>query len=251
VIDLAPWALAFTVLVCLLSGFAHGALGFGFPVVATPLVALVIDIRTAIVVLAPITLLLVFISVLRGGGLAGTLRRFWFMPFAMVIGAWVGTHLMLLAPPAPLMLLLAGVILVYLNLVRLGRGRSAAVERLRVPFGIAFGLGAGATEALANVAGPLLLIYFMLLGLAPVPMVQAMNLCFTFGKSTQVATLAASGALSAATWAAVAALAVPSVAALFVGMRVRERIDAPTYRRWLRSALWIMAVLLIVQFCRL
>jgi len=44
------------------------------------------------------------------------------------------------------------------------------------------------------------------------------------------------------------ALAMPSVAALFAGMRVRSRIDAATYRRWLRGALWGMAVLLLLQF---
>ena len=32
------------------------------------------------------------------------------------------------------------------------------------------------------------------------------------------------------------------------GMRVRSRIDAATYRRWLRAALWVMALLLIGQF---
>jgi len=33
--------LIYVAAVCLVSGFAHGAIGFGFPVVATPLVALV------------------------------------------------------------------------------------------------------------------------------------------------------------------------------------------------------------------
>jgi chromate transport protein ChrA len=63
-----------------------------------------------------------------------------------------------------------------------------------------------------------------------------------------VATWAAAGAMTPALWLAVAAFTVPSVAALFVGMRVRSRIDAATYRRWLRGALWVMAVLLIGQF---
>jgi len=46
----------------------------------------------------------------------------------------------------------------------------------------------------------------------------------------------------------VAGLSVPAVAALALGMRVRSRIDAETYRRWLRRALWIMAIVLIAQF---
>jgi hypothetical protein len=75
-------------------------------------------------------------------------------------------------------------------------------------------------------------------------------MCFTVGKGSQVATLASAGALNAATWAAVAGLTVPSVAALVAGMRVRDRIDAQTYRRWLRKALWVMVALLVLQFSR-
>jgi len=48
----------------------------------------------------------------------------------------------------------------------------------------------------------------------------------------------------------VAGLTVPAVAALAAGMRVRDRIDAQTYRSWLRKALWVMVVLLVLQFSR-
>jgi len=250
--ELGPLALAFVVLVCLAAGFAHGAIGFGFPVVATPLVALVIDVRSAIALLAPVTLVLVLLSVLRGGSLGELLRRFWYLPVVIAVGSWLGTQLLLAAPPEPFLLVLAAVILLYLNLDRLAVGNNAgsraAVQRLPLPFGLGFGFVAGVFEAIANVAGPVLLVYFMLLGLAPGQMVQALNLCFTAGKGTQVASWAAAGAMTPALWMAVAAFTVPSVAALFVGMRVRSRIDAASYRRMLRAALWVMALLLIGQF---
>jgi uncharacterized membrane protein YfcA len=246
--ELAPWALVFAAAVCLLAGYAHGALGFGFPLVATPLLALAIDIKSALGLLGPTTLTLVLISALRGGGVARLLREYWFLPPAMALGAWAGTRLLLIAPGKPFLLVLAAVILVYLNLDRLGRGRSRAVEQLRVPIGFAVGLVAGALEAVANVAMPPLLIYFMMLGLGPQQVVQAINLCFTFSNGARVATWASSGAMSPATWAVAAALAVPAVLGLFAGMRVRERIDAITYRRWLRGALWLMVGLLTFQF---
>jgi uncharacterized protein len=246
--ELGPAVIAFVVLACLLAGFGHGALGFGFPIVATPLVALAIDIRSAIALLAPITLVLTVISALRGVALSSIVREFWFLPLATALGAWLGTRILLAMPPEPFLLILAGVILLYLNLDRVGRGRSALVQRLRVPFGAAFGFVAGVCEAVANVAGPILLIYFMLLGLAPAQVVQTLNLCFSLGKGAQTATWAISGEISVGGWLLIGALTVPSVAALFAGMRVRSRIDAPTYRRWLRGALWIMAVLLLVQF---
>ena len=127
------------------------------------------------------------------------------------------------APPEPFTLVLALVLLFYLNLDRVGRGQSEIVQRFRVPFGIAFAFIAGIFEAIANVAGPMLLVYFMLLGAAPSQIVQTLNMCFTVGKGSQVAALA-------------------------VGMRMRERIDAHTYRAWLRKALWIMAFVLLGQF---
>jgi len=240
--------LIYVAAVCMLSAFAHGAIGFGFPVVATPLVALVIDMKSAITLLAPVTLLLVVISALRGGGVVELARKFWFLPVGIAAGAWVGTLILLAAAPEPFTLVLALMLLFYLNLDRLGRSHSETVLRLRVVFGIAFAFVAGVFEAVANVAGPVLLVYFMLLGAAPQQIVQTLNLCFSVGKGSQVATLAASGALSAATWVTVAGLAVPAVAALAFGMRVRDRIDAQAYRRWLRKALWVMAILLLAQF---
>lgn len=245
--DLGPYILAYIGFVCLLSGFAHGALGFGFPIVATPLAALVIDMKSAITLLAPVTLVLVIISALRGRSVLEVLREFWFIPVAIGAGAWLGTRILLAAPPEPFTLILALVLLLYLNLDRLGRGHSEAVAKLRAPFGIAFAFVAGIFEAIANVAGPVLLVYFMLLGAAPSQIVQTLNLCFTVGKGSQVATLAASGVLSNV-WLVVAGLTVPSVAALAGGMRLRDRIDAQTYRAWLRKALWLMAFLLIAQF---
>jgi uncharacterized protein len=246
--------LLYVALVCVLAGWVHGALGFGFPLVATPLAALAIDMKAAITLLAPVTLALVIISALRGGSLRELVRRFWFMPFGIALGAWLGTRLLLAAPPEPFLLVLALVILFYLNLDRLAKGgeagSSALVKRWRAPLGFGFAFLAGVFEAIANVAGPILFVYFMLLGAAPSQVVQTLNMCFTVGKGSQVATLAAAGALTPPLWAAVAGLTVPSVAALAVGMRVRERIDAQTYRGWLRKALWVMVVLLLAQFSR-
>src|SRR5262245_26586973 len=177
--DLGPAVIAFVALACLLAGFGHGAIGFGFPVVATPLVALAIDIKAAIALLAPVTLALVVVSALRGGPLGALLRQFWYLPLAIGAGAWIGTHLLLALPPEPFILVLALVILLYLNLDRFSRGASPVVERYRVPFGMAFAFAAGITEAVANVAGPLMLVYFMLLGAAPAQIVQTLNMCFS------------------------------------------------------------------------
>lgn len=248
---IGPWQLAFAAAVMVLAAFVHGALGLGFPLIATPLVALVLGMKVAIVLVAPVTLVMTVLSVARGGGWREALARFWFLPLTMGIASYAGTRLLIGADPTPFLLVLALLILVYLGLERVKRGESAFVQRHRLGIGIGVGLLAGLFEATANVAVPPLIIYLMLLGVAPLAMVQTLNFCFSVGKAVQVGTWAVYGNVAAAFWAAAAALTVPAVVALFAGMRLRERIDAPTYRRWLRGALSLMALLLLGQYAYL
>ena len=248
---IGAWQLAYVAAVMVLAAFAHGALGLGFPLIATPLVALALDIKTAIVLVAPVTLVMTLLSVVRGGGWREALARFWFLPLTMGIASYAGTRLLIGADPTPFLLLLALLILVYLGLDRVKRGESAFVKRHRLPVGLGVGLLAGLFESTANVAVPPLIIYLMLLGVAPLATVQTLNLCFSVGKAVQVGTWAFYGNVAMAIWLAAALFAVPAVVTLFAGMRLRERIDAPTYRRWLRGALWIMAALLFAQYAYL
>jgi hypothetical protein len=245
------WQLAFVAAVMVLAAFVHGSLGLGFPLIATPLVALVLDMKIAIVLVAPVTLVMTVLSVVRGGGWREALARFWYLPLTMGIASYAGTRLLIGTDPTPFLLVLAVLILVYLGLDRVKRGESAFVKRHRLEIGLGVGLLAGLFESTANVAVPPLIIYLMLLGVTPLATVQTLNLCFSVGKAVQVGTWAAYGNVAAAFWLAAAALTVPAVITLFAGMRLRERIDAPTYRRWLRGALWLMAALLFGQYAYL
>jgi len=92
-----------------------------------------------------------------------------------------------------------------------------------------------------------------LLLLAPLGavLVQALNICFFVGKSTQFATLATVGGVGAAQWLATLPLvAIASVTVLY-GMRVRTRLNAAAYRMWLKRALFVMAVILLLQYAYL
>lgn len=249
--SLGVWHIVFVAAAMVLAGFVHGALGFGFPLIATPIVALALDIKLAIVLIAPVTLVMTLISVARGGGWREAIRGFWFLPLAMAVGSYSGTRLLIGAKPAPFLLILALLILVYLGLDKFKRGENAFVKDWRLPIGLAVGLVAGIFEATANVAVPPLIIYLMLLGLQPIATVQTLNLCFSVGKAVQVGTWALYGNVAAVLWLTAAVLTLPSMVALFRGMRVRERIDAPTYRMWLRRALWLMSMLLIGQYAYL
>ena len=235
-------------LAVVVAGFIQGALGFGFPFVATPMVAMVVDMRTAIITVLLPTLATVVITLVTSGPLGPVLKRFWMMPVYATLGALAGTWLFVAAPDAPYQLLLALIIIVYLNLDRITRGEWPLIKRHEQAFGPLAGAAAGLFEGTANVAAPPLIIYYLALGLSPIMMVQAMQLCFMVGKATQFTVLTLHGGVSSAQWLATLPLCVVAVAAGVFGARIRDRIDAAMFRRWVKRALVIIAVALLTQY---
>lgn len=245
---LSPLALVYVGFAVACAGLVHGTLGLGFPLVATPLIALATDIKTAIVLVVPPTLVVVIVAIVAGGSLAQTLRAWWRMPLALAFGILVGTRLFLFFDPAPLTLLLALVIVVYLGLDSIGRGQWALIGRHPHAFAFAFGFLGGVFEGAVNISAPPLLVYFLSMGLAPGALVKALNLCFITGKTTQFAALASTASIPLWTWVSTIPLCIVGAATVLAGARIRERVPAATYRRWLKQALLAMALLLVLQF---
>jgi uncharacterized membrane protein YfcA len=246
--SVTPLVVVWIAVVILFGGFVQGALGLGFPMVATPLIAFATDIRTAVIVVLLPCIACIAVTMWKAPYLREALSRFWMMPLAAFVGAAIGTRLFVLYPTFPYTLLLAGVIVVYLNLERFGRSEWPFVIRHRRVCGMCFGLAAGVSEGTANIAAPPLVVYYLALGLSPAMLVQALNICFITGKTTQFATLATVGGVTATQWLVTVPLMAASAAGAAYGSRVRGRIDALTYRRWLRHALLAIAVVLCVQF---
>ncbi len=250
VLALSPDTLLLVFAAVAFAGLVHGVLGLGFAIVATALVALLTDIKSAIVVSLLPTLLITAVNVVRGGDYRRSLGRFWFLPLYMVAGSFLGARLLMLAGPAPFTLLLALVIIAFLNLERVRAGSWSWVARWPRLAGAAFGIAAGLSESTANVSAPPLLIYFLSLGTEPRALVQTINLCFFAGKSTQTLTLAASGGLHLDRLADTLPFAGIALVTMLLGSMIRERVDAERYRRWLRILLWVVTPLLLAQFVR-
>ena len=177
------------------AAFVHGIIGFGFPIMAMPILATAFDTKTAVLVTIVPIIAIITISSVRGGNLRRSVGRFWFLPVFTTLGGVVGTRLFMVAPTSLLTLLLAIFILTYLLLDRFGPGRFEFVHRHWVPFAAVFAFGAGITETTVNIGVPLVLIYFMLAGVETLAMVQALNFVFLFSKIVQIIGLMISGTL--------------------------------------------------------
>ena len=162
-----------------------------------------------------------------------------------------GTRLLIVAPNEPFVLLLAAVLFVYLNMERLGKTNVRVVCEHPQASAVVFGLVAGVFEGTANVSGPPLLVYFLLIGLSPRAIVQTLNFAFVAGKLSQTVTWTVSGGISLAQWAQTLPWVLLAAVTLVFGRRIHDRLSAFTYMRWLRGFLWAMVALLIAQFIRL
>ena len=240
--------LAAIVGVMLLSGLVHGSLGLGFPMVATPILATMMDIRTAILITLLPTMAVNVASIVNSKSSLNSTRVFLPLVGFALLGSVIGSGILAIVDPAPFRALLAGLILLYLmNNLRIPAAWLEANSLLAM---VLFGLAAGFSAGTTNVMVAVLLIYFLSLQTPRDTMVPALNSCFLVGKLSQIIVLSAAGLVSFQLVIETTPLALAAVLALLLGQKIRHRIRVETYQSMLRGLLLVLAVILIVQFVR-
>jgi hypothetical protein len=158
------WAAAAAVLFA--AGITQGALGFGFPAISTPVLVLLTDVKTAIILNLLPNFTVNAISAFSGGNWNASLGRYWPVAAWVLVGSTLGASFLIFAPQEPIRLLLAIAIFAYLFQHRLAKlDWSWLARRARLSAAV-FGLTGGFFSGSVNNSLPPLLIYFMLLGLA-------------------------------------------------------------------------------------
>jgi hypothetical protein len=242
------WATAAGIL--LVAGITQGALGFGFPAIATPLLVLITDVKTAIILNLLPNFTVNVISTLAGGNWSASLGRYWPVAAWVLAGSWLGATFIIHAPQEPVRILLALAIFAYLLQHRLAHLDWSWLARRPRLSAAAFGLTGGFFSGSVNNSLPPLLIYFTLLGLELTAMTQILNLCFLGGKVVQAATLGLAGEISLVAVIANVPLTLVGLAGMWIGTHLRKRISPASYTRLLRWVLFVIALLLLWQGAR-
>jgi uncharacterized membrane protein YfcA len=234
----------------LFAGITQGALGFGFPAIATPILVLMTDVKTAIILNLLPNLAVNLIHTFSGGNWSASLGRYWPVAAWVLVGSALGATFIILAPQEPVRLLLAFAIFAYLYQHRLAQlDWSWLARRPRLSAAV-FGLSGGFFSGSVNNSLPPLLIYFTLLGLEVTAMTQILNLCFLGGKLVQGATLGLAGEISLTAVIANVPLTLVGLAGMWIGTRLQRRISPDAYRKLLRWVLFVIALALLWQGLR-
>lgn len=228
------------------SSLVHGSIGFGFGMIATPMVALFTDLQTAITYILIPTMVVNIISISSEGKFFEALKKFWFIILLMVVGSSIGTVLLVYSNSEYFKLLLAFIILVYLiqSFIRIEVSFVA-----KHPKASSYGLGiiGGTISGLTNVVAPLMIIYTLELKYSKKDAIQLSNLCFLFTKIGQIIVFLYYGAFTYNTFETSFITLLAVLIGMFLGIKIKKRIDAKFYAKILKVLLFIIACLLIAQ----
>ena len=243
------WSLiCFLVGVMIFSGLVHGTLGLGFPLVATPIIAIFFDVRTAILLTLLPTVVVNIATIYGGSDYPQVFRQFFLLVLFTFLGSIVGTFLLASVDPNPFRIVLAVLIFLFLSSNYLGKLPRNWLERhanfAMMLFGGIAGLSAGTT----NVMVAILLIYFLSLELSRNNMIAVLNSCFLAGKIAQIVVFGGMKFIQPMPLIQTVPLALAALLALIFGQRIRTHIPVRTYRQILEALLGLLAVILIVQF---
>jgi uncharacterized membrane protein YfcA len=228
------------------ASFVKGSVAFGFPLVATPLLALALGVKSAVAVSILPNIVMDVVQVARRGGVRGSLRRVAGLLLFGFAGVVLGTRLLAILSPRAALGVLGVVVLVFVLLSFLGLAPRvpARWERWLSP---PVGLLAGLLGGLTNVPGTPLVIYFHALGMDKGEFVRTVALCFLTYKVVQLGATAWYGLLTGTLLLASVALTLVGLGGFALGLSVQDRMPERTFDRAVLALLGGLGVWLAVE----
>ncbi len=233
-------------LISLFAALIHGIIGFGFPIVATPLLALVTDIQTAIILTLIPTLFVNLVSLASEGNILFAFRRYFSLAFLAMVGSAIGTYILIFTNSEIFKALLAIAIIIYLLADRIKLNFSW-VREYPIFSKFTFGILAGILGGLTNVMAPVLIIYSMESKLSKSGLIQALNTCFLLGKGIQLFLFSINGKFTLNDLSISSIMLIVASLALYAGINIKNKIKVSVYIKILRALLLILAVILLIQ----
>ncbi len=230
----------------LLASFVKGTTAMGFPLIATPMVAMLVDIRTTYALLVLPNILMDAMQIARGRLPWLLWRRLSSLLAATVVGVFLGTRILISVPERVIYLALALMIIAFLISAQLDL-RIEVPPRWEGWLGPAVGLAGGVLAGVTNVIGPLTALYILALGFEKPEFVKAVASIFFMTKVSQLVAISRWGLYTVEIlWWSVGLSAVALVA-FWVGLQVQDRVPQETFRRLLHLLLFGMGMVFIYR----
>lgn len=227
-----------------LATLARSTLGFGDALIAMPVLALVLGIRTTTPLVALVATLISLIILVRNWQVV-EFGLTWRLISSAACGIPMGL-LYLTSVPESLMHLLLGILLICFSLYNL---LQPSLHTYRTPTWMAylFGFVAGVLGGAYNTVGPMLVLYGNLRGWPRAQFRATLQSCFLPAYSCLVVGHGVAGLLTAQVWM-LFVLSLPSVLlAIVIGDKLHAIIPRQRFSRYVNLALLLIGLVLCIQ----
>jgi len=230
----------------LIAAFIKGATGLGFPLIATPAIALLLDIRTAVTVLILPNLFMDSAQLIRNGIPYDVFRRFSGLIAPTIIGVFLGTMVLVKTPLWVLNFGLGIMVLLFVvsTLLKFDFTISPQSEKILSPI---FGFISGFLNGMTNAAGPSLAIYLYSLRLDKRTFVKSISTIFVTTKLSQLMAISTWNLFNRETITLSLQVLLFTLAGFYLGMKAQDRVNQRNFSRGLLVLLSLIGVILIVR----
>jgi uncharacterized membrane protein YfcA len=213
-----------------IAGLVKGAIGVGMPTVAFPLLSMLVDVQTAVMLLSVPLVLSNIPQALEGGFIGQTLRSLTPVLVGMIPGVWIGVAVLLNADPA-IAKIFAGVSVVLVAALTLLAPKLQIKQRLIGPVGLGAGFCGGLLGGIAALSGPLVFIFLLAKGLSGRAFTKEASMFLVVSSVLLASTLMSSHQFD---WrdVVISTLATaPVVAGMLAGQKVRDAIPGDAFKK--------------------
>ncbi len=234
------------VLASLAGATVKSVTGMGYPVLAVPLISLVLGVEDAVVLVALPNFAANLYLWWESRDVADQTRDLSRLVGFGIVGAVVGTVALVHLPEEPLLIVLA--LAIGLFVVNFFRRPDLAIDaRTATRWAPAVGMVSGLLQGSIGVSGPVVATWMHGYRLPARVFVHSVTFIFGVTGAVQIVVLAAQGQFTAERLVGAAAAAAPVALVTPLGVRVRGRLAGSTFERVVLGVLVVSAVSLVVD----
>jgi uncharacterized protein len=230
--------------VVFIAGVATGATALGFAQITAPALALILDARLAVLLLAVTVPVISGLQVIHHRRAALPTRRLVPVLIGGLVGVPVGIYLLTVLSSAVIAGAVGATSLAYV-LTRVTRYRPTVRPEQELLIGPIAGLGGGILNGAIGLSGPVLIPYLLALRLPLATFGYAISVMYATMTLFRLFGLVVSGALVAGTMALGVGLLVPGLIGQRVGFVLQRRLRSETFERLVLVSLLVGAIALV------
>ena len=243
--DFSVTTLTAIIVIVSVSAFIHGLIGVGFPLITTPLIATLTDVKTAVLITIIPNITLNLLIIFRGKHWLRTAKKFFLLSLSVTLGTLIGSKILVIGSE----LVLKGILLFMLTAALLTskiRFFQFDSNKRRIQF--LFGFIAGVMGGSVNISVPFLTMYLVNTDLSPTVMSQIFNICFIVNKVSQAIMLIIDDAFGNFELVSGLMLSLFAVLAQRPGLALQNKISAKSYKSYLHSCTALITLFVLYDF---